>query len=393
MQKKVSLFLLSVLLLASCIGYEGKNQITGESDYTAQAYAWADSVMQTMTLEERVGQLFMPAVYASGDDATLRKLIRYISDLHIGGVMFLKGDMNSAVFIADTIQRISSPAMWISVDAEWGLGMRFADAPVFPINSLLGDSNDQLMYEYGYEIARECRIIGVNMILGPVVDVASDDESVMKNRSFGEDPEKVAMLAVAYARGVEDGSVISVAKHFPGHGSTVADSHKTLPRIERNLLQLDSIDLLPFRKYIECGLSAIMVGHLWLKVIDNAERPASESKNVIDLLLKRKLGFNGLVITDALNMDGAALSSPLAALKAGADIILAPEDTETGIDEVLRAVDSGSFRVSDLNERCRKILFYKYKMGLNDLPELKKKLPYDSILSPVVLRLRKLLER
>lgn len=331
------------------------------SDYTESAGRWVDSVMGTMTLEERVGQIFMPALYASSDSSTIAVLRQYVADLHIGGIVLLKGDMRSVAAIADTLRSMTSPGLWISIDAEWGLGMRLSDAPVFPKNRSLGESDEQLIYDYGYEMARECRALGINMILGPVLDVASDGASIMRNRSFGSDPQRVASLALAYSRGVEDGAVISVAKHFPGHGSTSADSHRLMPVIGRNLAQLDSIDLLPFREYVSNGLSAVMVGHLSVPAVESGNVSASLSREVITGLLKGKLGFKGLVLTDAMNMKGAAGASAVAALKAGADMIVAPSDTNEEIDAVLKAVGSGEISVGEINARCRKILFYKYK--------------------------------
>lgn len=353
----------AILLAVSCSANHrnGGEMPSPVADYTESAGRWVDSVMGTMTLEERVGQIFMPALYASSDPSTIAALRHYVADLHIGGIVLLKGDMRSVVAIADTLRSMVSPGLWISIDAEWGLGMRLSDAPVFPKNRSLGESDEQLIYDYGYEMARECRALGINMILGPVMDVASDGASIMRNRSFGSDPQRVASLALAYSRGVEDGAVISVAKHFPGHGSTSADSHRLMPVIDRNLAQLDSVDLLPFREYVSNGLSAVMVGHLSVPAVESGNVSASLSREVITGLLKGKLGFKGLVLTDAMNMKGAAGASAVAALKAGADMIVAPSDTNEEVDAVLKAVGSGEISVGEINARCRKILFYKYK--------------------------------
>ncbi|MDE5975333.1 MAG: hypothetical protein K2G69_02150, partial [Muribaculaceae bacterium] len=245
--------------------------------------------------------------------------------------------------------------------AEWGLGMRLKDAPAFPRNGRIsGNADEQLMFEYGSEVARECRRIGVNMVLGPVVDVVGNTEGIIGNRSFGSDRERVALLGTAYARGVESGRVISVAKHFPGHGSPSGDSHKEMQVISRSLHTLDSIDLYPFRRYIETGLSGIMVGHLAVPAIDPDMLPAAVSPVVITDLLRGELDFKGLVLTDALNMGGAEGYGSDAAIMAGADIVVAPEDTRKEIGRLLTLARSNHELLPLIDDRCRRILFYKY---------------------------------
>lgn len=337
------------------------------NDWGVKADLWVDSVMRTMTLEEMIGQLFMPASYASSDYFSVRRLVKYVADNHVGGIVFLKGDVESQRKLSDTLRSISDIPMFIAIDAEWGLGMRLKDAPTYPMNGRLGISDDdQLMYEYGYEVARQSREIGINMILGPVLDVV--DKSVRNAigaRSFGENPHKVAQMAVAYARGVEDGNVISVGKHFPGHGSAIGDSHHILPKVYRSKNDLDSIDFLPFKVYSDAGLSAIMVGHLYVPSIDNIERSSSTSPVVMTDYLKNTIGFKGLIITDAINMRGATGNNniSLQALIAGADIVLAPENTSQEIHNIIEAVRKGDLSVESIKKKCKKILMYKYRFA------------------------------
>ncbi|MDE5713677.1 MAG: beta-N-acetylglucosaminidase, partial [Muribaculaceae bacterium] len=217
---------------------------------------------------------------------------------------------------------------------------------------------------YGVEVARECRRVGINMVLGPVVDVTENPGGVIGNRSFGGDPRRVADLGVAYARGLESGRVVSVAKHFPGHGSPQGDSHRSLPVIKRSLHQLDSIDLYPFRSYIDAGLSGVMVGHLAVPAIDPLCLPAAVSSVVIGDLLRTELGFKGLVLTDALNMGGVEGHGASAALAAGADIVVAPSNTADEIRRVLESVEFGDMDIKILQDRCRRILFYKFLAGV-----------------------------
>lgn len=333
-------------------------------DLTEDARNWADSVCASLDIRSKVAQLFMPALFASDDYWTVRKIREY-ADSCIGGVILLKGDTLSARSLVDSMLVRSRVVPFVAIDAEWGLAMRLADAPDFPPNSVISKgADDQLMYDYGREVARECRQLGINMVLGPVVDVSGPD-SFMIRRSFGSDPVRVADLAIAYARGLEDGDVVSVAKHFPGHGSVSADSHKRKGIIERSLSRMDSVDLYPFRKWIEQHLSGVMVGHLAVPSIDSEMLPAAFSPVVIGDLLRDDMGFRGLVITDALNMKGAEGYSALDAVKAGADIIIAPTDTYREMDIIINAVQNGDIAESVIDSHVSRILFYKYLFGLD----------------------------
>ncbi|MDE6007479.1 MAG: hypothetical protein K2G67_07995 [Muribaculaceae bacterium] len=362
------IFFIVVLLLTGCRYQQTDASAQDDtppviSDFSEEAYTAVDSVAASLSLRQKVGQLFMPALYASDDFWTRRQLREY-ADSAIGGIVLLKGDVAGAKALAHSVRHISQISPFIAIDAEWGLAMRLTDAPVFPDNSSLDPAvDDQLMYDYGRELARECRLIGINMVLGPVVDV-SVPNGFMRRRSFGSDPARVADLAIAYARGLEDGDVISVAKHFPGHGSVVADSHKTTGVISRSLNEMDSIDLYPFRKWVEQRLSAVMVGHLAVPSIDPEMLPAAVSPTVIRDLLRNDLGFSGLVLTDAINMKGASGYGAVDAFRAGADIVLVPEDTFNEINRVVQAVEDGQLEITVIEEALRRVLFYKYIVGL-----------------------------
>ena len=328
-------------------------------DFESELLSMADSIVRQMTLEERVGQLYMPTVDSSADPFTIRLIKRYISDLHVGGVVLLKGDLASASKIAALCREAQVP-LFVAIDAEWGLGMRLKDAPEFPKNGTMGNNVDEMfMFDYGREIGRECKLLGINMILGPVVDVVEKSGGIIGKRSFGNDPERVEELSTAYALGIESVGIISVAKHFPGHGSPSGDSHKVLPVIERDYDKLDSIDLPPFRGYVAAGLSGIMVGHLAVPAVDSTAVPAAVSKNIIDGLLKKDIGFKGLILTDALNMGGASGFSGADALLAGADIVLAPENPQEEIQATMKMVREGKLPLEDIDDKCRKIIFYK----------------------------------
>jgi beta-glucosidase-like glycosyl hydrolase len=341
-------------------------QVRRVTDLTTEAEEYADSVLRTLDARQMAGMLFMPAVYARGDGYNLHVINRYVQDLHVGGLVLLKGDLRGAAMIADTLRALAAPAPFLAVDAENGLRMRFEDAPEFPWNRELGHlTDDQLLYEFGRELARECRATGINMVLGPVIDVVPGEGShgLMRRRSLGSDPRRVADLALAYARGVEDGNVISVAKHFPGHGSASADSHRALGEIRADRAVIDSVDLYPFRRYVAEGLSGVMVGHLAVKALDSVRRPAVVSPVVMQDVLRGQLGFEGLVITDALNMEGAMGVKGWQAVKAGADMVIAPSDTRGEITALVEAMRDGRLDSLVVADRCRRILFYKYLIG------------------------------
>lgn len=344
------------------------------SDITEDAEAYADSVLSEMSDSDMAGMMYMPAVYARTDRVNLALITEYADELHVGGIVLLKGSVGGAAHIADTLASLcANPGMFIAVDAENGLRMRFADAPEFPWNRDLGKiSDDRLLYDFGVEMARECRAAGINMVLGPVMDVVPGDgtHGLMRKRSLGSNPRRVADLAIAYARGLEDGNVISVAKHFPGHGSSTADSHKSLGHIRGSREAIDSIDLYPFRRYAEEGLSGVMVGHLYVMALDSLRRPAVVSDVVMGDVLRGSLGFGGLVITDALNMEGALGVKGWQAIAAGADMVIAPTDTREEIRSTLDAMSRGDLGRDKVRDRCRRILFYKYLLGLNAAPRI-----------------------
>lgn len=364
MSRRFLLWLVAAVLFTACNVPKTDESLSEtepaeKSDLTESAMHWADSVCSSLTLRQKVAQMFMPAIYASPDIWTQR-LVRQYADSCIGGVVFLKGDSGGLKQLADSLKTGSIVAPFISIDAEWGLAMRLADAPEFPRNDAISRSvDDRLMYDYGRELARECRLLGINMVLGPVLDI-SPGTGFVRHRSLGNDPRKVADLSVAYARGLEDGNVISVAKHFPGHGSVSVDSHKSMGVINRSLHEMDSIDLYPFRRWVEQCLSGVMVGHLAVPSIDSSMRPAAVSPTVIRDLLRDDLQFKGLVLTDALNMEGAAGYKSADAILAGADIVLAPDKTFAEIEDVVRAVEAGCIDLSEIDTHVKRILFYKF---------------------------------
>ena len=330
------------------------------TDLTLQALDYADSVIISMTLEERVGQCLMPSISSRNDSSTISILRKYIKDYHVGGIVLMKGGLQDAAVLSEIAHKARVP-LFVAIDAEWGLGMRLDSAPVYIKNGKIDKAmGENSIYDYGQQIAKECREIGINIVLGPVVDISSAREGVMANRSFGSDPDLVSAFGIAYAKGLESGGIMSVAKHFPGHGSVMEDSHVKVARLNKNIAGLDSTDLKPFKDYIEEGLSGIMAGHIQAPALDPGGSVATVSMDMLTSLLREEMGFKGLIFTDAFDMGGAKGLSVSDALKAGADIILCPSDLEKDYSGIMEDVRNGNLPLSIIDSHCRRILFYKY---------------------------------
>ena len=334
---------------------------------------WVDSIMNKLTLKEKVGQLFIYTI-APVDTKRNQILLKDAVDTYkVGGLLFSGGKMQTQAELTNRAQRMAKLPLMITFDGEWGLAMRLRGTPVFPRNMVLGCIQDnKLIYEYGREMARQCVQLGVQVNFAPVADVNINPKNpVINTRSFGEDPVRVADKVVAYASGLEGGGVLSVCKHFPGHGDTDVDSHKTLPVLPFTRERLDSVELHPFKEAIRAGLSGMMVGHLQVPVIEPiGGLPSSLSRNIVYDLLTEEFAFKGLIFTDALAMKGVSGNGnvSLQALKAGNDMVLAPRNLKEEIAAVLDAIDKGELTREDIEEKCRKVLTYKYVLGLKKKP-------------------------
>lgn len=337
---------------------------------------WVDSVMQRMSLKERIGQLFIYTIAPQLNKPNTDLLRKVVQEYKVGGLLFSGGLLENQVKLTNQAQEMAGVPLLITFDGEWGLAMRLRGTPSFPRNRVLGCIRDNgLLYEYGREVARQCREIGVQVNFAPVADVnINPDNPVINTRSFGEDPVEVARKVVAYSRGLESGRILSVSKHFPGHGDTDVDSHKALPVLPFTRERLDSVELYPFRRAIRAGLGGIMVGHLEVPAWEpQAGLPSSLSRRIVTDLLKEELGFKGLVFTDALAMRGVSGQGHLClqALKAGDDLLLVPRSLEGELEAVRAAVRSGELPEAEINRRCRKVLMYKYALGLSKKPHIR----------------------
>lgn len=328
---------------------------------------WVDSIYNRMTLDERIGQLFMPIVDSKSSWKT--KIASYIDNQKIGGVLFSKGTLSKQAEMTNYIQSISKTPLFIALDGEWGLSMRLTDAPRFPINQITGAiSNEKTLRDYGEEVARECKEMGIHINFAPSVDVHSNPRNpVIGTRAFGEDPHTVALQGIAFAKGMEQNGVMAVAKHFPGHGDTSEDSHHTLPTINHNIDRLNKVELVPFKQYIDSGLSGMMIGHLDIHAFNTNGFPSSLSRNIGKSLLKEEMGFTGLTFTDGMAMKGVSKQADMSvkAILAGNDIILGVTNQTQEFDKVKKAVTLGVISNEILERKVKKVLSYKYILGVH----------------------------
>lgn len=359
---KVQLFLATLLILS--LNVEATVPTITRKVDSKKMNQWVENTFKSLSPRERIAQLMMPMV-APNKDANLAATMSTLANVNkVGGVLLSEGNTAAFAKVVNYLQSNSAVPMMISIDGEWGPAMRVTDIASFPRNMALGAiTDDRLIYEYGREVARQCKLLGIHVNFAPVLDVNTDPANpVIGTRSFGENPAQVGRKGIAYAKGLEDGGVLSVAKHFPGHGSTNQDSHKTLPTINRSLGEVEVLDIYPFAKYIGAGLGGVLVGHLDVPCFKIPGRPATFNENIVKKYLGNKLKFEGLIFTDALGMAGASgEGSPcVKALKAGNDVLLSPKNIEKELDAVEKAISEGELKQSQINEKCKKILRYKY---------------------------------
>ena len=329
--------------------------------------------MNTLSLRERIAQLFMVAAYSNRDDAHVKEISNLISKDKIGGLCFFQGGPVRQAHLTNLYQSQSTVPLLISMDAEWGLGMRLDSTISYPRQMVLGAMDDNsLIYHMGADIARQLKRLGVHVNFAPVIDINNNPlNPVINTRAFGEDKEMVTQKGLAYMLGLQDNGIIACAKHFPGHGDTDTDSHYALPQLNHSPQRIDTLELYPFKKLIEGGVASVMVAHLEIPQLEPQPKLASSlSENVVQRMLTEELGFKGLIFTDALNMKGVSdyykpVELNYLALKAGNDVILFPSEVHASISKIEREVKRGKFPEEEINRRCRKILEAKYWVGLN----------------------------
>ncbi|MDR0394888.1 MAG: serine hydrolase [Tannerella sp.] len=388
MRKHLFNYIYIILLLhVTTIYSQTKPRLFSAVDEEAMNH-WVDSVFDSMTEDERIGQLFMVVAEPVSETRNITRLIKLVNEQKIGGILFQKGNPESQVTVTNRLRKEARIPLLIALDGEWGLSMRLSHTTRFPKNMMIGAISDlSLIEQYGEEVGRQCREMGIHVNFAPDMDVNSNAANpVIGIRSFGEDPEDVARKALAYARGLENAGIISVAKHFPGHGDTNQDSHHLLPTIPHDRERLERVELYPFERYIKSGFSGIMTAHLNIPALGTKGRPASFSREVVTELLRDQLGFRGLCFTDGLAMKGAVAgkkeSIAVEALKAGNDVLVGPVNPEKEFEAVKNAVKRKKLKRSELDRSCRKVLCYKYIAGLNSLKTIPSKSLYERLNTP-----------
>jgi beta-glucosidase-like glycosyl hydrolase/CubicO group peptidase (beta-lactamase class C family) len=366
------------ILLLLLIAFVGKLQSQTidplrTKDFEAQEI-WVDSIMNNMTIDEKIGQLFMVQAYSNLGEKHEETIKEMIEKYHIGGLIFMQGTPQKQAILNNKYQTLSRLPLMIGFDGEWGLDMRLQNTYKFPWNMTLGAiQDDSLVKEFGEHLGKHCKRLGIHVNFAPVVDINVNPENpIIGNRSFGENKYNVTRKAIAFTQGMQKEGVMANGKHFPGHGDTATDSHYKLPLLDFDRARLDSIELYPYRKVFDAGLASVMTAHLSIPSLDSdTSLPTSLSKKVVTDLLQQELGFNGLIITDGLNMKGAtnyatSAEIDLAAILAGNDLLLIPQDVPASVRLFKQAILLKTLSEERLDFSVRKILKSKYWMGLNN---------------------------
>lgn len=335
--------------------------------------SWVEDKLAKMSQDARLGQLFMIGAYPTKGGSDEKAVLKAIQEHEVGGLIFFRGQEDQIAQLTNRYQAQSKLPLMMSMDAEWGTNMRVSRATKFPRQLMMGAlQNNALIYEFGEAVAKECKAMGIHINFAPVVDVNNNPANpVIGDRSFGENRENVTAKAYQYIRGLQDHGVMACAKHFPGHGDTDVDSHKDLPIIRHSLQRLDSVELYPFKNLIQHGVQSVMVAHLHIPALDATPNlPVTLSKPTITGLLKEKMGFKGLIFTDALNMRGVTKhfkdgETDVKALIAGNDVLLVTQDIPNAKKRIYEAVAQKRLTWEEIDGHVRKILHAKYRLGLH----------------------------
>ena len=383
--KLFSLAAIFLLILQHNIHYA--STVSDGSASILEREKWVDSLFLTLTLNEKIAQLLIIRAYSNQGKVDNDRMTDLISKYNVGGVCFFQGTPSAQVALTNRWQQAVKTPLIVAIDAEWGLGMRLNGAYNFPYLMTLGASSDnQLVYDMASAIARDCKRIGIHMNLAPVVDVNNNPNNPVINiRSFGENPYNVALKGVKYVNGLQDHGIVATAKHFPGHGDTDTDSHKTLPVVNHSKLRMEAIELFPFQEVINDGVNGIMIAHLYVPSYDNTPNlPTTLSPKIVNGLLKTEMRFQGFVITDALDMSGvtkyyAPGEIEVKALLAGNDILLLPKNISKAIAAIRKAVDKSVIPMDLIEQKCKKILRMKFDLGLDKVNPIDQKNLYREL--------------
>jgi beta-N-acetylhexosaminidase len=367
MKKRIVAFLLII------ISFQSINAQQQFYEQTPQAKKWVKKQFRKLNKNQRIAQLMIIRAHSNLGAAHIAEVTNLIKTYNVGGVCFFQGGPVRQALLTNQYQQIAKTPLMISIDGEWGLGMRLDSVINFPRQLMMGAVNDAaLILEFGKAVGEQCKRIGIQVNYAPDIDINNNPMNpVINDRSFGEDKYKVALYGTSFMRGMQEVGVMATGKHFPGHGDVAVDSHYDLPVINKTRAQLDSLELYPFRELIKAGIGSMMTAHLYIPSIDTTANLAStlSRKNVTDLL-KNELGFQGLTFTDALEMKGITKYFPageasVQALIAGNDMLCLPGDVPATIQKVREAIKAGRLNWNEINASVKKILLAKYHLGLN----------------------------
>ena len=344
--------------------------------YGTSEARWVKKVMSRMTLEEKIGQMVVcpySGRFLNRESEEMKDLESLVLKRKIGGLILYGGNVYETALLTNRLQNLSEIPLLIASDLERGLGNQIEGSTLFPPLMALGAIGaEEQAYLMGKVTAVEGRAVGIHLTYAPVVDVnINPDNPIINVRSFGEDPEQVSRLATAFIRGCQENGLLATAKHFPGHGDTAMDSHSELPTVTGDAERLERVELFPFRKAVEAGVSVIMTAHIHLPALDpTPDTPATLSPRILSDLLRREMGFKGLLVTDAMDMGGVTtLYSPeeaaVKAVQAGVDMILKSPEQEAVIDALIQAAKKGEIRAARIDESVRRILEAKARLGLH----------------------------
>jgi beta-glucosidase-like glycosyl hydrolase len=364
-----SLFIVALISPKVHAQYQPKN---ASKEDLKKAQQWVEKTYKNLSQDEKLGQLFIVALYTNKGEDYISQVRNIVANDKIGGLILMQDDAAREINLVNEFQQKSKIPLMIGMDAEWGLYQRIATAHKFPWAMTLGAIQDKnLVYQMAAKIAEDCHRMGINWDFAPVVDVNTNPNNpIIGNRSFGSEVNNVISSALSYSNGLQDNNILAAIKHFPGHGDTSTDSHLDLPVVSHNIDRLNTIELAPFKALMNKGIGGVMVAHLYVPSLESGKGiPASVSKNIITGLLKDKLGYKGLIITDALNMGAVANKYKpgeldAMAFKAGNDIMLFSQGVSEGKKLIQKAIDKGEIPQFRIEESVKKILLTKYFLGL-----------------------------
>ncbi|MCK5824668.1 MAG: hypothetical protein KAG96_04605 [Ichthyobacteriaceae bacterium] len=339
---------------------------------------WVDKEMKNLSLEEKIGQMFAIGAFSDNSKTNEQWVEKLTKQNLIGSVVFFKGHAKRQAELTNYYQSLAKVPLMIAMDAEWGVSMRLSNTPILPLQMPVAATNKiENSYLVSEEIAKECKRLGVHLSYSPIADVNINPANpIIGRRSFGEDKELVTNYSISAIEAYNDNNVLSCGKHFPGHGDTSQDSHKTLPSVLADMKRIEDIELYPFERIIDAGVPTMMVAHLKIPALEpNKDLPSSLSPLVIEGLLKEKMGYKGLIMSDALNMQGAKsfgtnVEINIQALKAGNDVLLYPVDIEETIEKIVEEIKLGKITEERIDHSVIKILKSKYWAGLNNFNDV-----------------------